>query len=225
MAGGAAASATAAAAAVALMGAGPVVSGMIPKLSGFPSASFLSYPLPGTGGAGSASPSAASPLGGSATISQRHVKLIKAYGRVYCCHVNIPASRLDLYRFFTDTISLQHSFELCSTDVDVSVVDNVIVVHHLDTGVALLFDVAAAAAVAAALGADAGAGQAKPAVPSLCRPVTNPLPLAVLAPPPPPPREPLPASAPLSPPGEEQLMPQHRRREGQPLGPRSLRCR
>ena len=49
------------------------------------------------------------------------------------------------------------------------------------------------------------------------RPMTPPLPVAVLSPPPPPPREPLPATTPLSPPGQAQLQPQQLkpRRENQ----------
>ena len=115
--GGGTTSATTAAAAASLMGAmtaaGPLTMPltMIPRLGG-----GGYYP-------GGAMPSSAAPGGGIAsgrgvTVQQCHARLIKAYGRVYCAYVNAAASRLELYRFFTDTISLQQQYELSSTEVD-----------------------------------------------------------------------------------------------------------
>ncbi|GAX83533.1 hypothetical protein CEUSTIGMA_g10958.t1 [Chlamydomonas eustigma] len=142
--------------------------------------------------ASTSSTSAAAAAAASASqnsISQKHVRLLKTYGRVYCAHINVATSKLELYRFYTDAITLLHSMELFTTNLDLSVIDNVIVLHHLDTAMTVLVDVAVADE-------------------AVLKPIANPLPLALLSPPPAPPRQPLPASAPLSPPGRQQLQPQ-----------------
>lgn len=86
---------------------------------------------------------AKSPTSIASIITANHVRLIKLYGRVYCAYINRELSRLELYRFFTDTVPLQHSYEVFSPFIDISQVDNVLVVHHLDSAVAMLLDVMA----------------------------------------------------------------------------------
>jgi hypothetical protein len=39
------------------------------------------------------------------------------YGRVYLAHADAAHNRLELYRFYTDTIILQHVYELVSPKV------------------------------------------------------------------------------------------------------------
>jgi hypothetical protein len=39
------------------------------------------------------------------------------YGRVYLAHADTVGNRLELYRFYTDTIILQHVYELVSPKV------------------------------------------------------------------------------------------------------------
>jgi len=43
--------------------------------------------------------------------------LLKMYGRVYLAHVDAAACRLELYRFYTDTVILEHVVELFSPQV------------------------------------------------------------------------------------------------------------
>ena len=40
-------------------------------------------------------------------VSGGHIRLLKMYGRVYCAHLNTRAHKLELYRFYTDTVMLQ----------------------------------------------------------------------------------------------------------------------
>jgi hypothetical protein len=77
--------------------------------------------------------------GGDAAAGR--VRLLKLYGRVYTAHINTPYKQLELYRFYTDSVVLQHVYPLHSQQVDLLVVDNVLVVVHLDTGMAMLVDV------------------------------------------------------------------------------------
>lgn len=50
-------------------------------------------------------------------LSPECIWLLKMYGRVYLAHADAAASRLELYRFYTDTIILQHVYELVSPKV------------------------------------------------------------------------------------------------------------
>ncbi len=58
-------------------------------------------------------------------------------------HINRRQLKLELYRFYTDTVVLQHTYELASPAVDLAVVDNLLLVVHTDASIALLIDVAA----------------------------------------------------------------------------------
>ncbi len=60
---------------------------------------------------------------------------------MYCAYINAEASKLELYRFYTDTVSLQLTYELFASNVDLSVVDNVLVVLHVDSAMTLLIDI------------------------------------------------------------------------------------
>jgi hypothetical protein len=75
-------------------------------------------------------------------LNPERLWLLKMYGRVYLAHADAAASRLELYRFYTDTIILEHVLDLFSPEVGLSVVDNTLVVHHPATAVSVLFDVA-----------------------------------------------------------------------------------
>lgn len=50
-------------------------------------------------------------------LSPDRLWLLKMYGRVYLGHVDVLASRLELYRFYTDTIILEHVLDLFTTQV------------------------------------------------------------------------------------------------------------
>jgi hypothetical protein len=45
-------------------------------------------------------------------VLQRNVWLLKLYQRVYLAHVSPLSQQLELYRFYTDTLILQHLYDL-----------------------------------------------------------------------------------------------------------------
>jgi hypothetical protein len=74
-------------------------------------------------GSGNSSGGAVSPTSGYSThrgLSPDRLWLLKMYGRVYLAHADASCCRLELYRFYTDTIMLQHIYELCSPQVRAS---------------------------------------------------------------------------------------------------------
>mmetsp|Transcript_36491 Transcript_36491/g.81224 ORF Transcript_36491/g.81224 Transcript_36491/m.81224 type:complete len:809 (-) Transcript_36491:999-3425(-) len=125
-----------AAAAAAALAAGPAALPLPPAPMALPPG-LLAGPLP-------PSPGSAITASGvvGATGSAERVRLLRLYGRVYCAFFNDSALKLELYRFYTDTVVLQHTYEMLSPAMDLSVVDNVLVVHHLDSAMELLLDVA-----------------------------------------------------------------------------------
>lgn len=70
-----------------------------------------------------------------------NIFLIRVYGRVYCAIVDKDRLKLELHRLFTDVVIKMHVFELFSEHVQLSVVDNVLAVHHTTSSVVMLFDV------------------------------------------------------------------------------------
>jgi hypothetical protein len=72
------------------------------------------------------------------------VRLLAVYGRLFCAHIDREACTLVLYRFYRDALLRQHSFPLPSPLVALSVIDNAVVLHTLDSGVALVLDVLSA---------------------------------------------------------------------------------
>ena len=72
------------------------------------------------------------------------VRLLAVYGRLFCAHIDRETKTLVLYRFYRDALLRQHSFPLPSASVALSVIDNSVVLHTLDSGVALVLDVLSA---------------------------------------------------------------------------------
>lgn len=83
------------------------------------------------------------PLAGR-SVGPDSVRLLAVYGRLFCAHVDREARTLVLYRFYRDALLRQHSFPLPSASVAISVIDNALVLHTLDSGVALVLDVLSA---------------------------------------------------------------------------------
>ncbi|KAK3271190.1 hypothetical protein CYMTET_20446 [Cymbomonas tetramitiformis] len=75
------------------------------------------------------------------SITGKDVKLLTMYGRMYCAHVDLHAGLLVLYRFYRDALVRQHTYPLYSRHVDLSIVDQALVVHNIDSGVVLVLDV------------------------------------------------------------------------------------
>ncbi|PRW59246.1 colon cancer-associated Mic1 [Chlorella sorokiniana] len=67
--------------------------------------------------------------------------VVVLYGRVFCCHHDRRAAVLRLYRLFRDATSLAHTFDVFAQQLELSVVDNVLVVHHIDSAVCMLIDI------------------------------------------------------------------------------------
>ncbi|KAG2484707.1 hypothetical protein HYH03_016535 [Edaphochlamys debaryana] len=139
------------------------------------------------GGGGTAAPAgglvANSPAAAAAVatpparVAADCLRLIKVYGRVYCAHINRRALKLELYRFYTDTVVLQHTYELFSPHVDIAVVDSVIVL------VARTAATGAGGAAASGSGTSGGGGGMVAllydvAAPT-AQPIANPLPLRI----------------------------------------------
>eukprot|EP00873_Tetraselmis_striata_P041404 jgi/Tetstr1/461668/TSEL_006768.t1 len=74
-------------------------------------------------------------------LESNQVRLLTLYGRVYCCHMDPDGARLSLYRFYKDAVILQHEVELIGGPVELNGYDNLLLVHHLETGVVLIVDV------------------------------------------------------------------------------------
>ena len=85
-----------------------------------------------------------SAVAGRSTIGPDSVRLLAVYGRLFCAHIDREARTLVLYRFYRDALLRQHSFPLPSASVAISVIDNALVLHTLDSGVALVLDVLSA---------------------------------------------------------------------------------
>ncbi|KAL4859773.1 Arabinosyltransferase RRA3 [Chlorella vulgaris] len=66
------------------------------------------------------------------------------YGRVFCAHHDRNVGLLRLYRLFRDATSLAHQYEVYARQLELSVVDNVLLVHHIDSAVVMLVDILAA---------------------------------------------------------------------------------
>ena len=63
------------------------------------------------------------------------------YGKLFCCHVSSTRQRVVLYRLYKDAIIKQFSYPTYSACVGISVLDNLLLVHHRDSGVVMLFDI------------------------------------------------------------------------------------
>ncbi|KAL0046520.1 hypothetical protein WJX82_002723 [Trebouxia sp. C0006] len=91
----------------------------------------------------SASRQASPKAGPSQRVSSGDIKVLTMYGRIYCAHIDYRQRRLALYRFYKDAVILQHSYEIFSRHVELSIHDNMLLVHHLDSSTVLLLDVRA----------------------------------------------------------------------------------
>eukprot|EP00803_Ostreobium_quekettii_P010198 evm.model.scf_2036.1 EVM.evm.TU.scf_2036.1 scf_2036:21671-28216(-) len=76
-------------------------------------------------------------------VGKDDVALFTLYNRVFVCHIDIARMTLKFYRVFMDTVMLVRTYDLFSLQVHFSVVDNVVLVHHTQASVVVLYDVAA----------------------------------------------------------------------------------
>ncbi|PNW79878.1 hypothetical protein CHLRE_08g370250v5 [Chlamydomonas reinhardtii] len=115
-------------------------------------------------------------------VPPENLRLIKVYGRVYCVHINRRSLKLELYRFYTDTVVLQYTYELFSPHVDVAVVDSVIVVVAQQPPAGSSAAAAAGSSAASGSGFSGGLGVAMlyDVAAHTGQPVANPLPVRLL---------------------------------------------
>ncbi|KAL8245376.1 hypothetical protein R6Q59_011634 [Mikania micrantha] len=74
-------------------------------------------------------------------LAAEDVHIVTVYGRIYCLQVDRVAMLLHSYRFYRDAVIQQGSLPIYSSQIAVSVVDNVLLVHQVDAKVILLYDI------------------------------------------------------------------------------------
>ena len=66
---------------------------------------------------------------------------IALYGKLFCCHINKAAERVVLYRLYKDAIIKQFSYPTYSSTMGISILDNLLLVHHTNSGLVMIFDI------------------------------------------------------------------------------------
>lgn len=66
---------------------------------------------------------------------------VALYGKLFCCHINPGAERVVLYRLYKDAIIKQYSYPTYTSRMGISIVDNLLLVHHMNTGLVMIFDI------------------------------------------------------------------------------------
>ncbi|KAL8456279.1 hypothetical protein ACS0TY_034476 [Phlomoides rotata] len=74
------------------------------------------------------------------SLAAEDVHIITAYGRIYCLQFDRVAMLLHCYRFYRDAVVQQGSLPVYSNRIDVSVVDNVLLVHQVEAKVVIIYD-------------------------------------------------------------------------------------
>lgn len=69
------------------------------------------------------------------------VHIVTIYGRIYCLQLDKVDMQINMYRFYRDAVIHQGTLPVYSRRIAVSVVDNVLLVHQVDAGVVILYDV------------------------------------------------------------------------------------
>ncbi|KAJ3673625.1 hypothetical protein LUZ60_005617 [Juncus effusus] len=73
-------------------------------------------------------------------LSSDDVHIITVYGRIYCLQFDKVTMELNLYRFYRDAVLHQGNIQVYSSKIAISTVDNIILIHQLDSKVLLLYD-------------------------------------------------------------------------------------
>ncbi|KAG6541704.1 hypothetical protein Mapa_016969 [Marchantia paleacea] len=74
-------------------------------------------------------------------LAPEDIRIATMYGRLYCLQVDRVAMQLNLYRFYRDAVVPQGCLPIYSRNVALSVVDNVLLIHEIDSKVVLLYDI------------------------------------------------------------------------------------
>ncbi|KAJ6330652.1 hypothetical protein OIU76_009281 [Salix suchowensis] len=74
-------------------------------------------------------------------LAAEDVYIATIYGRIYCLQIDRVAMLLHSYRFYQDAVVQQGSLPIYSSQIAVSVVDNVLLIHQVDAKVVILYDI------------------------------------------------------------------------------------
>eukprot|EP00249_Psilotum_nudum_P017993 c26590_g1_i1 orf=421-2790(+) len=74
-------------------------------------------------------------------LAPEDIQIAIMYGRIYCLQVDRVAMHINLYRFYRDAVVPQGALPIYSINVAISVVDNVLLFHQIDSKVVLLYDI------------------------------------------------------------------------------------
>ncbi|KAJ6923823.1 hypothetical protein NC652_017212 [Populus alba x Populus x berolinensis] len=74
-------------------------------------------------------------------LAAEDVYIATIYGRIYCLQIDRVAMLLHSYRFYQDAVVQQGSLPIYSSKIAISVVDNVLLIHQVDTKVVILYDI------------------------------------------------------------------------------------
>ncbi|QDZ23319.1 Mic1 domain-containing protein [Chloropicon primus] len=78
---------------------------------------------------------------GKQALTSDSIHPIALYGKLFCCHINPLAERVVLYRLYKDAIIKQFSYPTYSPHMGISIVDNLLLVHHMNSGLVMIFDI------------------------------------------------------------------------------------
>ena len=87
------------------------------------------------------SPPAAGQLKMRCSLQPAHLSVVRLYHMIMCAHIEPEKQVIHLYQLFKDFVMRKYSLSIYSRHATVSVSDNLLIVHALDSKVALIFDV------------------------------------------------------------------------------------
>lgn len=78
----------------------------------------------------------------TSVLAPKQILASRMYGILYCLHADVASKRLIMYRVYKDLVArMGREIELFSKAVALSAVDNVVLVHNLDTKVSMIYDI------------------------------------------------------------------------------------
>jgi len=75
------------------------------------------------------------------SLQPGHLSVARLYNMIFCVHVEPELQQVFLYQLYKDFVIRKHALQLYSSQVAVSVSDNLLIVHAVDSRVVLLFDI------------------------------------------------------------------------------------
>jgi len=78
----------------------------------------------------------------SAIVSSNDIVLLRLYNRVFFCHIDRKKKRLRFYLVFMDILMMAREYDMVNDALHFNVVDNVLLVHHTNSSVVAVYDLA-----------------------------------------------------------------------------------